>query len=170
MRKVIYLLAVIMIFLSCKKEQETIVNVNLEKEAISTVLNFWHKSAAEANFENYFNSMSNKSIFIGTDASENWSLQEFKNFSKPFFDKGKAWDFTSIERTIYVYNDGELAWFDELLDTWMGVCRGSGVVIKKEGTWKIEQYVLSLAIPNDNMNAVKAINKEKDSIFLSRLN
>ncbi len=171
MRKVTYLIAILIVFSNCadKKEKKAIVTVNYEKEAIKTVLNFWHKNAAEANFENYFNSMSDKSIFIGTDASENWSLQEFKDFSKPFFDQGKAWDFTPLERNIYVYDNGELAWFDELLDTWMGVCRGSGVVIKNEGNWEIEHYVLSLTIPNDNIQDVKAINKEKDSIFLNRL-
>ena len=171
MRKVTYLIAILIVFSNCanKKEKKAIVTVNSEKEAINTVLNFWHKNATEANFENYFNSMSDKSIFIGTDASENWSLQEFKDFSKPFFDQGKAWDFTALERNIYVYRNGELAWFDELLDTWMGVCRGSGVVIKNEGNWEIEHYVLSLTIPNDNIQDVKAINKEKDSIFLNRL-
>ena len=171
MRKVTCLIAILIVFSNCadKKEKKAIVTVNSEKEAINTVLNFWHKNAAEANFENYFNSMSDKSIFIGTDASENWSLQEFKDFSKPFFDQGKAWDFTSLERNIYVYDNGELAWFDELLDTWMGVCRGSGVVIKNEGNWEIEHYVLSLTIPNDNIRDVRAINKEKDSIFLNGL-
>ena len=171
MRKATYLIAILIVFSNCvdKKEKKAIGTLNSEKEAINTVLNFWHKNAAEANFENYFNSMSDKSIFIGTDVSENWSLQEFKDFSKPFFDQGKAWDFTPLERNIYVYDNGELAWFDELLDTWMGVCRGSGVVIKNEGNWEIEHYVLSLTIPNDNIKDVKAINKEKDSIFLNGL-
>lgn len=169
MRKVIYIVVIAIMFSSCsdKKEKKAIVKINSEKEAIDTLLNFWHKSAAEANFENYFNSMSSKSIFIGTDASENWNLKEFKDFSKPYFDQGKAWDFTPLERNIYLYKDGKMAWFDELLDTWMGVCRGSGVVMKDNDAWKIEHYVLSLTIPNDNIEEVKGINKEKDSIFLN---
>jgi hypothetical protein len=36
------------------------------------------------------------------------------------------------------------AWFDELLNTQMKICRGSGVLVKKIGQeWKIKQYVLS---------------------------
>jgi len=167
MKNVIYLVISAIIFISCeaKVEVKEKVDVKIDKEAINKMLDAWHKSAAEANFETYFNAMSGKSIFIGTDASENWNINEFKDFSKPYFDKGKAWSFTAIERNIY-FNDN-VAWFDELLDTHMGVCRGSGVLTKNENSWVIEHYVLSLTIPNDNIDAVKLINKEKDSLFLN---
>ena len=56
-----------------------------------------------------------------------------------------------------------------VLDTWMGVCRGSGVVKKVNGDWKIEHYVLSLTVPNENINAVVKVNKARDSVFLSKL-
>jgi len=171
MKKIIPLLIFITLFSSCenKKEAAKKVDTVVEKGAINTVLDAWHKSAAEANFETYFEAMTNESVFIGTDASENWKNNEFKEFSKPYFDKGKAWNFTSVKRTIYIYKDGKVAWFDELLDTWMGICRGSGVLIKNENNWKIEHYVLSLTIPNDNIDEVIKINKEKDSLFLSKL-
>ena len=52
----------------------------------------------------------------------------------------------------------------------MGVCRGSGVLIKNEDTWKIEHYVLSLTVPNNNIQEVIKINKVKDSLFLQKLN
>ena len=55
--------------------------------------------AAETNFDAYFNTMANESVFIGTDATENWNKKEFMEFSKPFFDKGKAWSFTSLKRS-----------------------------------------------------------------------
>lgn len=160
----------IAMFLNCVPNDKVAKKVDStsEKELINTVLNSWHKSAAEANFEAYFNAMSNESIFIGTDASENWTLTEFKNFSKPYFDKGKAWSFKPLNRNIFINNTAKIAWFDELLDTWMGVCRGSGVLIKNENTWKIEHYVLSLTIPNENVNDVVRINKEKDSLFLKK--
>jgi hypothetical protein len=171
MRIVLSYLVVILGFISCQKKQPVITDkvVKIEKESIGIVLDSWHKDAAEANFDLYFNAMTDKSIFIGTDASENWNKIDFKIFSKPYFDKGQAWSFTAVERNIYVYNNGKLAWFDELLDTWMGVCRGSGVLVKDEGSWEIEHYVLSLTIPNENIGDVKNINKEKDSLFLSRL-
>jgi hypothetical protein len=90
-------------------------------------------------------------------------------FSKPYFDKGKAWSFTSKQRNVYVDASGEIAWFDELLDTWMQLCRGSGVLKKEDGVWKISHYVLSLTIPNDKIQQVITVKKEIDSLFLKSL-
>lgn len=165
------LLFLMLLAVSCSKnEQKKTLRVNTisEKKAIQTVLINWHKNAAEANFDAYFNAMSNKSIFIGTDASENWNIEAFKNFSKPHFDKGKAWNFNAFDRNIYIDPEGNIAWFDELLDTWMGICRGSGVLKKTDNSWKIEHYVLSLTTPNDNIEEVKRINAKHDSIFLKK--
>ncbi|SNR73453.1 nuclear transport factor 2 family protein [Lutibacter flavus] len=170
MKKIAVFLIAIITVSCCKNEQKITENVNidLEKEAIKMELDTWHKNAAEANFEAYFSAMTSNGIFIGTDASENWKTPEFKDFSKPYFDKGKAWDFTPVDRNIYIDTNGKIAWFDELLDTWMGVCRGSGVLKKIDDSWKIEHYVLSLTTPNDNVQDIIKINKKHDSIFLKR--
>jgi len=169
MKKVIYVLAVGLLLSNCEKKvvPSDKSDSAKEKQAITVLLDNWHKSAAEANFEAYFNAMTNNSVFIGTDASENWNYTDFKEFSKPYFDKGKAWSFTAIQRNIYMKD--KVAWFDELLNTHMGICRGSGVLSKNEAGWAIEHYVLSLTIPNDNIDAVKLINKEKDSLFLKSI-
>jgi hypothetical protein len=118
------------------------------------MLNNWHKAAAEAKFDDYFNLLSDESIYIGTDATENWNKKEFQNFAKPYFDRGKAWNFKTIERNIYFSEDQKMIWFDELLDTQMKICRGSGVIILENNQWKIKHYVLSMTIPNDNVDEV----------------
>jgi len=169
MKKIVILLIAIMQFSCTEKIKEVKIEVELEKTKISKVINGWHLDAAEANFEPYFDKMTSTGVFIGTDAEENWSIAEFKEFCKPHFDKGKAWDFTAVERNIYIDEKGEIAWFDELLDTWMGVCRGSGVLKKVENSWKIEHYVLSLTIPNDNIEDVVKLNMVKDSLLLNKL-
>lgn len=138
------------------------------KENVHIVLNNWHKAAADTNFNQYFNAMDNPSIFIGTDASENWTKEDFQKFCKPYFDKGKAWNFTPLERNIYTNSREDVAWFDELLDTWMGTCRGSGVLEKKGDSWKIKHYVLSVAIPNEDIQKVIEAKKEKDNAFRSK--
>lgn len=125
-----------------------------EKEAINKQLDSWHKAASDANFKEYFSALAENSIYIGTDATENWTKKEFEIWAKPYFDKGKAWSFTSLERNIYFSTDKKLAWFDELLNTQMKICRGSGVLEKSNGQWKIKHYVLSMTIPNDNSNEV----------------
>lgn len=133
-----------------------------EKETIDTMLVSWHKAAADANFDAYFGMMTQDAVFIGTDATENWQNAEFKAFSKPYFDKGKAWTFTTLERNIYLDSNGDTAWFDEHLNTQMGICRGSGVVKKENGVWKVTHYVLSIAIPNENVKEVTAMKKDWD--------
>jgi hypothetical protein len=127
---------------------------NSETSKIHSLLDNWHKAAAEANFNKYFGVMTNNAIFIGTDATENWDKTAFMAYAKPYFDKGKAWNFKRIERHVYFDNSMRIAWFDELLETQMKICRGSGVLLKQNGEWKITQYVLSMTIPNDNTDEV----------------
>ena len=89
---------------------------NLKAE-INNTLDAWHKAAAEANFNNYFDTMTDDAIFIGTDASERWTKTELFSFCEPYFKKGKAWDFKAFDRKIYFSEDGKTAWFNELLNT-----------------------------------------------------
>ena len=43
-----------------------------------------------------------------------------------------------------------MAWFDEQLENAkLGVCRGSGVLVKADGAWKIKQYNLTMLVPNE---------------------
>ncbi|MEJ6792100.1 MAG: nuclear transport factor 2 family protein [Lacinutrix sp.] len=160
--------------ISCKTEIET--NSQFKpiptkdiKKSINTTLDSWHKAAAEANFDNYFNLMTKDGVFIGTDPTENWQNEAFKTFSKPYFDNGQAWSFKALERNIYIYEDQKIAWFDELLDTQMKLCRGSGVLKFENNQWKVAHYVLSIAIPNDNVSEVVKIKTDFDNIYMNKL-
>lgn len=140
-----------------------------EKEKIATTLDAWHKAAAQAQFDAYFGLMTNDAIFIGTDAKENWNKTAFQAFAKPYFDKGKAWNFTAIERHVFLDATGKLAWFDELLSTQMKICRGSGVLVKVGNDWKIQHYVLSMAIPNENVDEVVKIKTPIEDAVIKKL-
>lgn len=140
-----------------------------EINRIDSILDEWHNAAANADFEAYFSKMTDDGVFIGTDATENWQNEAFRTFSKPYFDKGKAWSFTAVERNIYLNQEKDFAWFDELLDTQMKLCRGSGVLLKTDGEWKIAHYVLSIAVPNENVAELIALKREKDSLLLLQL-
>ncbi|MDR9458386.1 MAG: nuclear transport factor 2 family protein [Salegentibacter sp.] len=139
------------------------------EEKINNLVDQWHKAAAEADFDQYFGLMTADGVFIGTDATENWQNDDFREFSKPYFDRGKAWSFTSLERNIYFNENKSIAWFDELLDTHMGICRGSGVLQKTETGWKIAHYVLSIAIPNENVEEVTQLKKSFDKKLISEI-
>jgi ketosteroid isomerase-like protein len=140
-----------------------------DQNQINSVLNQWHKAASEANFENYFGAMTPDAVFIGTDATENWNKTQFMAYAKPFFDKGKAWSFTALERHIYFDATGKTAWFDELLNTQMKICRGSGALVKLGSEWKIKHYVLSMTVPNDNSDAVIKIKSPIEDDLIKRL-
>lgn len=117
--------------------------------AIHTFINNWHLAAAQANAAGFFGAMADDAVYIGTDATERWTKTEFESFAKPYFDRGKAWDFKPYDRDLHVSKSGQMVWFSELLTTWMGVCRGSGVLEKTRNGWKIKQYHLSVTVPND---------------------
>lgn len=169
MKKLLLLLAILTISCNTEKARKQVDDFRKAKseKVINEVLDTWHKAAADANFDTYFSKMTDDAIFIGTDATENWKNEDFKAFSKPYFDKGKAWSFTALERNVFISEYGDIAWFDELLDTQMELCRGSGVLKKVDDTWKISHYVLSIAIPNENVPEVIKLKKENDSILKS---
>ncbi|WP_378185907.1 nuclear transport factor 2 family protein [Aquimarina sp. W85] len=137
---------------------------------ISTMIDQWHEAAANADYKGYFNLMTDDAVFIGTDPSENWQLEAFKTFAKPYFDKGKAWSFTNLKRAVYVSENKQYGWFDELLSTQMGICRGSGIVIATQTGWKIKHYVLSITIPNENVSEVTALKQKFETNFILKLN
>jgi ketosteroid isomerase-like protein len=147
MKKLLFLFLTHVAFASAQNQEASKITIN-------TTLDNWHKAAANANFKAYFDVLSDDAIYIGTDASENWNKKAFEAFAKPYFDKGKAWNFIALERHIYFSPDGKMAWFDELLNTHMKICRGSGVLVKVKNIWKLKHYVLSMTIPNDNSDEV----------------
>ena len=144
-------------------------NTDAEKLEINNVVDAWHLAAATANFESYFDLMSEDAIFIGTDATENWNKTDFQAYAKPHFEKGKAWNFTTLQRNIYFSADKKTAWFDELLDTQMKICRGSGVVTKVENEWKIAHYVLSMTIPNELSKDVIQMKEATDDELMQQI-
>lgn len=158
----IFTLMALLVALTAAAQQEP-------RMTVDSLLTAWHRAASEADFEGYFGAMAEGAVFIGTDASENWDKNAFMTFSKPYFDRGRAWSFTAVERNIFVSPDGKTAWFDELLDTWMQLCRGSGVAVRTDSGWKIAHYVLSLTMPNDAVQEAIALKREPDSLFRNRL-
>lgn len=126
-----------------------------QKRKADRFLDDWHMAATKADSMAYFTMLDERSIFIGTDSSEVWTKPQFAKFAGPYFRKGKAWDFKKVSRHLHFEGDKNIIWFDEMLTTWMGPCRGSGFInIKPDGQFKIMQYVLSVTVPNDKIQGV----------------
>ena len=120
---------------------------------LDTIIDNWHLAAAEANYDAYFGLMNESFIFLGTAPEERWTKDEFSVFCTPYFERGKAWEFKSSNRMWNFSKNGKIAWFDEDLDTWMRGCRGSGIMIKKKGKWKIAYYNLHVLIENEKIES-----------------
>ncbi len=128
---------------------------------INTLLDQWHEAAAKADEDFYFGAMADDAFFIGTDATEVWDKATFVQLYLPLFqERQSAWDFKPLRRNVVLSDDETYAWFNETLDTWMGLCRGSGVLQKQEGRWRIKQYVLSVAVDNDAIRQVIEIHQK----------
>ncbi|HEX7553034.1 MAG TPA: nuclear transport factor 2 family protein [Geothrix sp.] len=126
------------------------------EKAITAVLDDWHLAAAQADETRYFSHLAEGAVFLGTDGTERWTKAAFRVWAHPHFQRGKAWSFHATRRAITLSADGRTAWFDEDLDTPnMGPCRGSGVLTRDRDQWLIQQYNLSVPIPNALMDAVK---------------
>ena len=134
-------------------------NAEADIDALATS---WHRAAAEADSATFFDAIAEDGHYLGTDKGEHWTKHEFLGFAAPYFAAGKAWAFTATERNVFYQPGEKIAWWDEVLDTWMGPCRGTAIVeLGNDGEWKIKHFTLSMLVPNDDVEAVvKAIKKD----------
>jgi hypothetical protein len=118
--------------------------------AIGSVLDGFHSAAAAADEEKYFSYFTPDAVFLGTDATERWTREQFRRWAHPYFASGKGWTYRATTRWVSFAPDRRVAWFDELLESASyGTCRGSGVLVATDSGWKIAQYDLSIPIPNE---------------------
>lgn len=124
--------------------------------SIEATLDRLHECAAKADGPAYFRLFTDDAYFLGTDATERWTLEEFRAYATPFFEKGKGWSYTPRLRHVHLERDAPIAWFDEIVtNAKYGDCRGTGVLrLTSAGEWKIAQYSLTKLVPNDSMEAV----------------
>ena len=138
---------------------------------VLAVLDELHEAAASAltvgpaAFDRYFACFTPDGVFIGTDATERWTVAQFKDYARPLFAAKKGWKYTLKpgSRHITISADGRTAWFDELLENAKyGACRGTGVLTRAattrpdattaappQGPWLIAQYHLTIPVPNE---------------------
>lgn len=117
--------------------------------AVEETLDQFHTAAANANSAAYFALFAPEGIFIGTDATERWTVEEFRRYAAPHFAKGRGWKYVPTNRHVALAPPGDVAWFDEILEnSSYGVCRGTGVLRKIGGAWRICQYHLTIPVPN----------------------
>lgn len=135
-----------------------------DEAAVATVIDRMHQAASTADGAAYFAQFTPDARFIGTDATERWPLDAFRAYADPLFARGQGWAYVPHDRVVTIAPIACrcVAWFDEQLDNASyGETRGSGVLRLTGGGWKIEQYVLSFAVPNDAARDVVALIREQ---------
>lgn len=118
---------------------------------INTLIDNWHLAATKADADTFFGSMTEDGIYIGTDKTERWLRDELREWGAKAFERAPAWAFKSFDRHVYLSEDGKVAWWEEKLDTAMGICMGSGVLENTKEGWKIKHYHLGVTIDNDKL-------------------
>ena len=127
-----------------------IFSISADEQRASTdeLLDGLHQDAHEGNFDSYFDRYSSDAIFLGTDKTERWTIDEFKAYARPAFNDGHGWTYSVVERNWE--GDSDIRWFDEILfNEKLGHCRGTGVVQLINNEWKIAHYALTMLIPNE---------------------
>jgi len=132
---------------------------DLAEAEVAAVLDALNAASSLADGEAYFALFTPDARFVGTDATEHWTLEAFRAYAAPVFARGRGWSYPAADRTITIADIPCrcIAWFEERLsNASYGETRGSGVLRLTDEGWKIEQYVLSFAVPNDRAQAVVA--------------
>ena len=150
MRNILFLLFAFMLSVSFSQQ----------KKALNNIIDEWHQNAANAAFDAYFDITSDDFVFLGTAPGERWEKKDFMAFCKPYFDKKSTWDFKPSDRRWNFSEDGNTAWFDESLETWMQGCRGTGILSKKDGEWFLSYYNLHVLIENDKIQEFISLRKK----------
>ncbi|MGH7132686.1 MAG: nuclear transport factor 2 family protein [Phycisphaerales bacterium] len=129
--------------------------MDTQRNEITLALDDFHEAASRAEEARYFAHFAPEGVFIGTDATERWTVDQFRAYARPLFLKGKGWTYKPRSRNIELSPEKTVAWFDELLDNEKyGLCRGSGVLRLDNGKWLITQYHLTVPVPNDLLERV----------------
>ncbi len=128
--------------------------------SVASRLDALHAAAANADAEAYWACFAPDAVFLGTDDTERWTLEQFKAYADPYFARGQGWTYTPVpdRRFIRLAEDFKTAWFDEALDNEKyGRCRGSGVLTSHAQLgWRVVQYNLTFTVPNDLAEQITA--------------
>jgi ketosteroid isomerase-like protein len=129
-----------------------------ERGQVASALDAFHAAASRAEVTAYLRLAAPDIVFLGTDPGDRWQGAAFRDFVKSAFAGGQGWTYVPSDRSITVSPDGRTAWFDErLVNEWYGNCRGTGVLRRYDEGWRIEQYHLTIPVPDALAKEVVAL-------------
>jgi hypothetical protein len=147
-----FFFAVLFTFYQCKIPVVYAPPTTSDLAQMNQVIDAWHAAAAHGDSTAYFALMTNDAVFLGTDAMERWTKPQMQKELARAFDGKEAWTFLPHDRYYTPTGNRDVYHFDESLKTWMGPCRGSGLMKKVNGKWMVYFYNLANTVPNQVMN------------------
>jgi ketosteroid isomerase-like protein len=142
------------LFLSCRCQQETAVQVDLEIEetAAKEVMNqFWRSfETSDINLVSEVMAHDPDMVIIGTDAAERWvGYEEFRTAMEQQFAAMESLQASLHHEVFKIHHSGEVAWYSGVADfkgTSLGEdfeiadLRVTAVLEKRDAKWVIVQY------------------------------
>jgi hypothetical protein len=164
MRHLLPRLAVVLLFVSggCANDQPRALTDAEFTAVVNRFVDGWHDDAAHAR-PAYFEKIASDGIYIGTDKTERWTREAFREWATPAFARPVAWAFTPLHRNVRFSPDRRLIWFDEQVRSSMGVLQASGVIRLTTLSFEMVHYQLSIAVPNEVMPQVTGMIKAFES-------
>jgi ketosteroid isomerase-like protein len=126
-------------------------------DELSLFIRDWYYAASEGHADLFldFFLADERTVYLGSDPQESWyGIDEIRsNFLKNFKTYGK---WTIMSKNMVVHEQGEIAFFTDEVEFSARLggsslaedARMSGVLLKKDGKWKVAQAHFSFGIPN----------------------
>jgi len=143
-------------FLTCLSTTVLAADQKSQVAAVAAVIDDFHDAAAHGDKSRYLGHLTEDAVFMGTDEWERWPKNPvFRDYVNSRFKDGSGWTYRSVERVIRVSETTNIAWFDEVIYSEQnGRFRGTGVLTREDGRWKIAHYAMSFLILNENWSEV----------------
>ena len=137
-----------------------------ELDAVNSTLDDFHDAAAHGDKQRYLGHFTEDGVFLGTDEWERWPKHpEFTDYVGSRFKDGAGWNYKSVKRTVSFSASADIAWFDEVLFSEQnGRFRGTGVLTRESGTWKVAHYAMSFLILNENWEEVIELTRKTEAL------
>ena len=132
------------------------------RDRVNAFVDEWHQDAAHAR-PAFFDKIAADGIYIGTDKTERWTKEVFREWAKPAFARPTAWAFTPLHRNLRFTPDRTVIWFDEQVRSAMGILQATGVMRPTATRFEMVHYQLSIAVPNDLLPEITGAIKRFES-------
>lgn len=121
------------------------------KAQVAAALDALHRAESEADLDHFLAAFAGDAIFLGTDASEAWTKADLRRDLGQRFGSDGGWTFEVEDRVIGISDDGDSAWFKEIVHYIEGdyELRPTGTMVRRGGVWRIVHLHMGIPIPND---------------------